>query len=384
MKDIFVSTIDIRYQSVSAALREKLEAVSGLCVNCDLCQKECIFLQRYGKPKDMADQYDPRRNEDLAIPFECSLCGLCGALCPAGIVPAALFLEMRREAVRQGGGVFREHAALKGFERRGTSRMFSYYGLPESCDTVFFPGCTLSGTRSEKVILAYQRLKGSIPSLGIVLDCCTKPSHDLGQEDRFKAMFSEMQDYLLGQGVRRVLVACPGCHAMFAQYGNGLETKSIYEVLAKDRFGRSGRPVDTVTIHDPCAVRFEVPVHRSVRNLVQKQGFKIEEMPHSGSRTLCCGDGGGAGLIAPNLADAWGNLRQREVDGRQTITYCAGCASVLSKLVPTTHVLDMLFEGEPSSRRARVAKPPLTYWRRLKLKKWFKDHVQAARTRERT
>ena len=55
-------------------------------------------------------------------------------------------------------------------------RIFSYYALPEGCNTVFFPGCTLSGTRSEKVILTYQRLKKSIPSLGIVLDCCTKPS----------------------------------------------------------------------------------------------------------------------------------------------------------------------------------------------------------------
>jgi Fe-S oxidoreductase len=369
---------------VSATLQEKLQAVSHRCTNCGLCQEECAFLRRYGKPKDIADRYDTLGTEDPIMPFECSLCGLCTALCPVGVDPAELFLEMRRETVRLGEGVFAEHAVLTGYERRGTSRRFSYYGFPEGCDTVFFPGCALSGTRSERVILAYQRLKNIIPTLGIVLDCCTKPSHDLGHEDHFTAMFSEMQNYLTGQGVKKVLVACPGCYGIFAQHGDPLKMESIYEVLSEDGLGGPMGLARTATIHDPCVVRFEKHMHKAVRKLVQERGYKIEEMPHSRSQTVCCGDGGGVSLLAPDLAGAWGELRQKEVDGRMVITYCAGCTDRLSKLFPTTHVLDILFEDEAPQEKARAAKTPITYWKRLKLKKWFKRHVPVKVARERT
>lgn len=369
----------------SRSMREKLDAVSGACIRCDLCQKECAFLKRYGKPKDIADRYDPTRKEDQGMPFECSLCGLCTAVCPKDVDPAELFLEMRKEAVRRGGGDFPEHNVLKGYEQRGASHTYSYYGLPEGCDTVFFPGCTLSGTRSEKVILSYQKLKEKIPSLGIVLDCCMKPSHDLGREEHFTAMFGEMGAYLVEHGVRNVLVACPNCYKVFARHGTGLSTKMIYEVLAegsiKGKEGKGGVP-DKVTVHDPCAVRFEAGIHESVRKLIGKRGYMVEEMAHSGHRTLCCGEGGAVGALVPGLAANWGKLRQEECAGRKVITYCAGCANMLSPLAPTTHVLDTLWEGEAG--RAKVTKPPLTYWKRLRLKKWFKKHVPAVVTRERT
>jgi Fe-S oxidoreductase len=366
-------------------IREKLQAVSGACTGCDLCQAECAFLRKYGRPKEIAERYDPFRKEDQGMPFECSLCGLCTAVCPEGIDPAGLFLEMRRETVMRGGGDYPEHAVLRGYERRGTSRAYSYYGLPESCDTVFFPGCTLSGTRSERVILSYQQLKKNIPSLGIVLDCCMTLSHDLGRQEHFTAMFGEMRDYLAGHGIKKVIVACPNCHRIFAEYGMSLSTKSIYEILAEHCIDGTAQITGTVTVHDPCAIRLEGAIQRSVRELIKKEGYSIEEMPHTGNRTLCCGDGGAVGSLAPNLAGNWGRLRQDEAAGRKVITYCAGCANMLANLVPTVHVLDVLWEGGVDvAGRARVTRPPFTYWKRLRLKRWFKKHVSVAVARERT
>ena len=193
-----------------------------------------------------------------------------------------------------------------------------------------------------------------------------------------------MQDYLVRQGVRRVLVACPNCYKVFARYGIGLSTESIYEILAQDGLDNRWQTVDTVTIHDPCAVRFEEGVHKSVRELVGKEGGKIVEMPHSGLLTLCCGEGGGVGLLAPVLADTWDRLRQKEIDGRKVVTYCAGCANRLSKFTPTTHVLDMLFESEMNLEKTKIARSPFTYWKRLRLKKWFKRNVPVKISRERT
>jgi Fe-S oxidoreductase len=370
---------------VGPALRKRLQTISLICTNCDLCKKECAFLRERGTPKEIADTYDPSASDQQAMPFECGLCGLCTAVCPVGADPCELFLEMRKEAVRRGGGNYPGHAILSRYEKRGTSRTLSYYGLPEGCENVFFPGCALSGTRSERVIQVYQRLKAGISSLGIVLDCCTKPSHDLGKEDYFTAMFGEMKDYLVARGVRSVLVACPSCYKVFAQYGNGLTVRSIYEVLADDE--RAGRRelAATVTVHDPCAVRSAEPVLSAVRKLIARQGLTVEEMPHSMRTTLCCGEVSAAGSLSRGLAESWGRLRREEAAGRSMVTYCAGCANALSRLAPTTHLLDMLFEPEPGLLgRVKVTKPPFTYWKRLRLKKWFKKHVPAAVSRERT
>ena len=370
---------------VGLSLRKKLQFISSVCTNCDLCEKECAFLRERGTPKNIADTYDPSALDQQAMPFECSLCGFCTAVCPVNADPCDLFLEMRKERVRKGGGNHPEHAILSRYEKRGTSRIFSYYGLPEGCESVFFPGCILSGTRSERVIQVYQRLKAGIPSLGIVLDCCTKPSHDLGKEDYFMAMFEEMKNFLVVRGVRSILVACPNCYKIFAQYGDGLTVRSIYEVLADDDCAGKRQFAATVTVHDPCAVRFAGPVLAAVRRLVRRQGLTIEEMAHSGRTTLCCGEGNAVGLVSRALANQWGRLRREEAAGRTMVTYCAGCANALSRLAPTTHLLDVLFEPEAAlSGRVRVTKPPFTHWKRLRLKKWFKKHLPVAVARERT
>jgi Fe-S oxidoreductase len=160
--------------------------------------------------------------------------------------------------------------------------------------------------------------------------------------------------------------------------GAGYQREAFYEVFALDGLGKRSQPMNTVTIHDPCVIRFDQHVRGAVRKLVKDQGFRVEEMPHSGLSTLCCGEGGGVGFLAPDLAGAWSKLRQKEARtiGRKVVTYCAGCADVLSRLIPTTHVFDMIFEAEGSSGNTRVAKLPVAYWKRLKLKKWFKEHVK--------
>lgn len=45
--------------AVREALRLQLEAVSSGCVNCNLCSEECAFLSIHGRPKEIADGYDP-------------------------------------------------------------------------------------------------------------------------------------------------------------------------------------------------------------------------------------------------------------------------------------------------------------------------------------
>jgi uncharacterized membrane protein YdjX (TVP38/TMEM64 family)/Fe-S oxidoreductase len=370
---------------VRGNLRKELDLHSEKCIECKLCRKECLFLQKYGSPKRIADSFNPASPKDRLMPYECSLCGLCAVVCPVGINPAHMFLEMRRAAVSAGNGDLPEHASILAYERRGTSKRYSYYALPEGCKTVLFPGCTLPGTRPDKVKKLFDHLRQSVPDLGIVLDCCTKPSHDLGRENHFHAMFNDMKGYLLDHGVEEVLVACPNCYRVFKQYGGPLAVRTVYECLAENNPPDTETVAARITIHDPCSTRDEEHIHAAIRALAGAKKLDIEEMKHHGRKTLCCGEGGSVGCLNPDFSKNWGKRRGEEAGGLRVLTYCAGCANFLDKITPASHILDLLFEPRAAlAGKARVAKAPWTYLNRILLKNHFKKSIKPGACRERT
>lgn len=350
----------------------------GGCTDCGVCVRECGFLQLHGSPRAICRTYEPEDPKKNAVCFECSLCGLCNAVCPEKLEPQGLFLEMRREAVERGHGDFPEHKGLIGYEKTGTSPRFSWYGLPAGCTTVFFPGCALPGTRPAATMAVYNKIQETIPALGLVMDCCTKPSHDLGRQEYFLKMFGEMVSWLEAHGVERILVACPNCYKVFSEYAGQFQIETVYETLAAILPQVSvGNSLPPVTIHDPCVVRANASPQAAARLLLVGSGQLVEEMPHTGQTALCCGEGGTVGALAPELADAWGERRVAEAAGRRVITYCAGCANHLGKRLQVSHLLDIIFNTpKPSSG-------PITYLNRLRLKSRFKKIVPAATTRER-
>lgn len=369
--------------AVRPGLAGLLAETKAGCTNCGVCVGSCAFLKKKGTPGEIAGACDPDNQDALRTSFQCSLCGLCSQLCPERLDLDGMFLEMRREAVERGFGDFREHAPLLAYERAGTSRRFSLYRLPEGCSSVFFPGCSLSGTRPDAVKRTFAELRKLDPAAGIVFDCCLKPSHSLGRERYVNAMFDEMAGWLLRQGVKEVLVACPNCQVMFEALGRELRVSTVWERLAE-----SGIPLapasGTVTVHDPCVLRKAPEVHQAVRDLLRRQGVTVEEMPHSGERTLCCGKGGAVDMLDPALAGSWGELREREAAGRRTITYCAGCVQALGARTPTSHLVDMLFSPEETmAGRKKGAGGLLTYANRLLLKRSCKKKEGFVVTRER-
>ncbi|HWI39866.1 MAG TPA: VTT domain-containing protein [Verrucomicrobiae bacterium] len=356
------------------AVREPAGSAEGCvekCTGCNLCVRECSFLRRAGNPKEIAAK------PQACDPFECTLCGLCAAVCPVGVDPSRYFLQ-RRRGVRRERGDDPRHSPLIAYERKGTSRLFTFYGLPEGCDTVFFPGCALPGTRPGAVTKAYDHLRQRLPSLGIVLDCCLKPSHDLGREEHFAAVFGEMREYLSSHGIRKVLVACPNCHRMFSEHG-GVEVQTVYELLGEGEQGASAE----VVMHDPCVSRFVPAAQEGARKLAESCGVRVVEMAHSGERTLCCGRGGGVNFIRPEVVEEAVASRVAEAEGRPVLTYCASCAGTFGGHARSLHLLDLW--GSPQDALAGkvpVARAPFTYLNRLRLKRRLRKGNYAV-TRER-
>lgn len=366
------------------ALEERLAHMQRHCIECGACVRECAYLRKYGTPWRIAKDWNGPRTEHERLPFSCSLCGLCNETCPLDLDPRSMFLDMRRAAVDEGRGRFAEHDRLANYEARGTSPRYTWYGLPEGCDTVFFPGCTFPATRPAATRQLFEHLSGRVDNLGVVMDCCTKPSHDLGRMEEFSSRFFEMRDWLAERGVRRVLVNCPNCFGVFEKYGDTVEVQTVYEYLADNGLPMKTGLEGAVSVHDPCPLREHPEAHGAVRALVNKVGLEVKEMKHHGAKTICCGEGGNVAPVDRQLAANWGNVRREEAQGRTVVTYCAGCTAYLSQYVRAVHVLDLVFTPKlAAAGQAKISGPPLTYLNRLRLKAWFKKKIKTAHERVR-
>jgi Fe-S oxidoreductase len=363
---------------VMTALNDCLRQVSAACNDCGACLERCEFLRRWGTPGRIAAAFDPGQPASARLPFGCCLCGLCTVLCPRGIDGAGLFLTMRRAAAAAGNGRFKAHRPLLRYEAWGSSPRFSWYGFPEGCDTVFFPGCALPGTRPGQSLALFGALRAEIPGLGICLDCCSRPSHDLGRSAHFRMSFGAMERHFSACGIGTVVTACPGCHKVFKAHGGPLRVISAYEVLPGSHRMPAPDTADGVMLFDPCAARFEGSLQRSVRRLTERAGIRVIEMPFSGLLTDCCGEGAGVGHLRCDPAFKQTAHRPLEANGHRIVTYCAGCADALSRGGPTWHILDLIFPPAATAPfGAKVHRSPMTYLNRLRLKGYLRRQFSA-------
>ncbi|MEZ4578187.1 MAG: hypothetical protein R2875_09300 [Desulfobacterales bacterium] len=139
-----------RRRSRRQPLAEQVAGIAETCINCPKCMSECEFLKQNGTPKFIAEHYHPMilTGWHQHLP---AVCAACAVVCPVA-KPANMFIEMRREAVDRGAAPLPAHKGIMAYEQRGISERYSWYSLPEGCDTVLFPGCTFAGTRMDTTI----------------------------------------------------------------------------------------------------------------------------------------------------------------------------------------------------------------------------------------
>lgn len=351
-------------------LHPLIAEVAAACRNCGVCREKCEFLKRFGTPKEIADNFQPEDQDLGSVSFSCNLCRLCTAICPFGINPADFFLHIRQIAVGKNFD-FSAHRRILRYEALGTSPLFSWYGLPERCSTVFFPGCTLPGSRPRQTLTLFQLLGKMMPDLGIVFDCCTKSSHDLGRMEHFHQTFRTLKQQLLITGIKTVITACPSCYSVFKTHGAPLNVITAYELLEKTNFSRGSNSRSIMAVHDPCATRFDTAIHSAVRRLLNKMGIDWIETPQCRERTLCCGEGGSVACQSPDLSKNTTRIAGHQANGIPLVTYCAGCAALLPSVAPTAHIVDLIcaaVNGQDAG--PKVYRSPLSYLNRLYLK-WY-------------
>ncbi len=321
-------------------------------------------MQDTGIPKEIADS----SAFDAKLAFRCSLCRLCEAVCPKELKISDMFLEFRRLVVREDSDILKHFKPLLTYESFGASKYAKIYKLPKGCDTVLFPGCEFPHTRATSLKKLYSILQKVIPDIGIAMDCCLKPSFDLGREEFFHQKISAIRERFAKYGIKNIITLCPSCYVTLKGNLPGMSVTMIYDKLMDTDFNR--RTDKEYHLIDPCKLRFEDDILLSVRKIAKKNGVQLKELKYSRDKALCCGEGGGALFIAPRYKEGW--LKKRGADvSADTIAYCAGCVNNLGTVAPTGHLLDLLLTGDTHSARHSV----FGYIKRMLLRLWIRRNA---------
>ncbi len=329
------------------------------CTGCRLCVDECDFLQKYcSSPKELAESFKAGKHRtNPEIPYSCNICGLCEVRCPHELNIGKMCFEARHQLVQEGQGPLEQHQPLTRALDWNESDAFKA-ALPASSASktkrVFFPGCALSAYSSDLVLKAYDYLQQKLPGTGIILGCCGAPAYLIGEESRFREVINGIESDLNGLGCSEIITACPYCHYALKRHLPNLRITSLYPIL--EEIGLPETSVaekHTFSIHDPCSTRFEPDIQSSIRKLIQAAGHEVCELEHSRDSTHCCGLGGMAFAVDPDLS-AKKAMRTVKESKHDLITYCASCrGNLASQGASILHISDLIF-GE-SWEEKRVA-----------------------------
>jgi len=327
------------------------------CIDCGICSKSCFFLEKFGSPLTILNL------ENISdIPFHCTGCGLCTSVCTSGLDPSALFYELKKDCITNRYDPVVSHGSFLNFEEFGRSVFATINFIPENSESVFFPGCSFTGTRPEKVISIFKEIQKRDKNLGLVLNCCSTPSYSLGLSVKAEEQIRIIIEKFKELGIKRIYLACPNCFVMFKRYAPEFEIKMVfslfleYGILFKKRLKNR-----EYTIHDPCVLRNENNLHSDIRNLISLSGIKVKESDHVKSQTICCGSGAGLTKFDPELSLKWKKKIIEKSGSLINITYCSGCQSQIGD--SSIHILDLFFDDVKKKKEF-----PFTYLARIILK----------------
>jgi Fe-S oxidoreductase len=166
--------------------------------------------------------------------------------------------------------------------------------------------------------------------------CC---GHDLlweGDVDGFRRLAELNADLIRQSGVRRVVTSCPECARTlkvdYAAFGIKLDAKVLHlaELMARENWsvegGQSPFANRRATYHDPCRLGRHLGVYDAPRQVLERIGLELVEMPRHRENALCCGTNGWTHCGAANKMIQAERLREAQATGADLlVTACLKC-----------------------------------------------------------
>lgn len=326
------------------------------CIGCKACMKGCPMLDRFCEnPKKLLIQLIIREKFDVELPYSCMLCGYCTEVCPKGVDLKALFLELRRDVVRETNDELPKELNTKGIDlhqKLSFSNTFTSSIQNLQSSTIFFPGCALMSYSPKIVENTHKHLRKIIPGTGIYTKCCGKPTAFMGKDDKFKKYYGILEKEFKERKVEKIITGCQNCFMTIGQNSKDIEVISLWEILStlgipKEKINMGRNMEFDFTIHDPCPTRDINIIHDSIRDIVSQLGLRTCEMKFNRQKTLCCGSGGMVSVTQSHIAKAHMERRAKEAETEYIITYCQECVESMRRGGKKSyHIIDLLFNED--------------------------------------
>ncbi|MGE4484737.1 MAG: pyridine nucleotide-disulfide oxidoreductase/dicluster-binding protein [Oscillospiraceae bacterium] len=343
--------------------KEEAEREAARCLRCDCsaCFEVCDFMRQYKRyPKHIADEmvvafgdfsWAPKSSNRMVN--SCSSCGLCKAVCKAGVNTGEMLLEARRRMHKRGMIPPGYHEFwLRDMEFSNTEAfVVSKPSGAVKCEYLFFPGCSLGASDPRYVTEVYEYLLTQNAKIAVMTACCGAPAVWAGDMAKFDKAKELITGYWEKMGRPVFILACPSCKKMFDENLPEVGTLSLYEYLRDKKLSVTPQIISSACVFDPCASREYPGMQESVRKALKNAGITIHELPMHGEKAECCSFGGNIVGAAPMLAEEMAKNRVSQSD-EPYITYCTNCRDIFATQGKTAlHVLDVLFGLGSGNRR---------------------------------
>ena len=193
---------------------EEIKINENNCINCKRCYNSCTMMSKYSSsPKELMKKIITDKSVDKNIPYSCSSCAVCNLKCPKDIKIKEMFYDMRKDIFNNDKKNINDigYNSVKFHQINSFLPIFSRSFSNKSTKKLFFPGCSLASYSPEIVLKTYEYLKENIDDLSIAFKCCGKPTLSMGDMDKFKIYYSQVENLFLENEIEEVIVACPNC-----------------------------------------------------------------------------------------------------------------------------------------------------------------------------
>ncbi len=345
---------------------EEAKSEAGRCLKCDctLCREACELFDYFEKkPRFLAGEdftslhtrNSVSKQSTTRFISSCNLCGLCGKVCPKGIDIGQMSYDFRhfKSQDKAYPPAFNDFFIRDmNFSNTDAALIKAAPGKTTSA-YLFFPGCQLGASDPEYVLRSYGYLLEKQSDTAIMLSCCGAPADWGGDGSLNSATIEGIKAQWENLGKPKMIFACPTCMQQITKYLPEIDSISIYEIINEHGFPLGGvsEKHKKISVFDPCSSSDFPSMQKSVRDIINKTGIVIDELPFSGETAQCCGWGGH--MIGTNAPLAGIMINNRiHASGNDYINYCTNCRDTFTwRNKKCYHLLDIVFDMDKENYR---------------------------------
>ena len=321
----------------------------SLCYACGKCTVACPLTHHDGSsPRKFVENLLTNNDVDKVELWDCLTCSACAEICPMSVKFPEFIRLLRSEFKTEASAKCAHAGILHSLMRRMADGDFEQKRLEwltpdletaDEGDTLFFVGCApyydtyfdswkpLDITRSAVKLLNHIGIKPVVMKDEV---CC---GHDLlwsGDRESFEALAKKNKKLLEDSGIKRIVFSCPECLSTFKNdydLGNKVELVHLTEVLSENmdkiRFKENK---EKVSYHDSCRMGRFLGLYDVPRKLLEAiPGLELNELPHSRSRSECCGTSNWMSCDWKSKETQLGILRNAKKVSEKLVTACPKC-----------------------------------------------------------